>query len=171
MLAQSGRPDVHPFPPVGSGRASSPPSSVLRVSKTPPRPSRRSSVSLDRAVPPSPAETRRSPTFVGNPCRSVPRARTPAVRREPRVAVLAMQPSVASTTSASATLADFGAESARPALLCVYASPRQSPGAGARLTTGLPATALTGLDLHQLDSSQRFHVLINVPPLLRFVAR
>jgi serine/threonine protein kinase len=70
-----------------------------------------------------------------------------------------------------ATLADFGAESARPALLCAYASPRQSPGAGATLTTGLPATALTGLDLHQLDSFQRFHVLMNVPPLLRFVAR
>ena len=68
-------------------------------------------------------------------------------------------------------VADFGAESARPAPLCVYASPRRSPGAGARLTTGLPATALTGLDLHQLDSNQRFHVLMDVPPLLRFVAR
>ena len=63
------------IPPVGSGRASSPPSSVLRASKTPPRPSRRSSVSLDHAVPPPTAETRRSPTFVGNPSESVPRAR------------------------------------------------------------------------------------------------
>jgi hypothetical protein len=74
-VPESGRPDVRPFPPVGSGDASSPPSSVLRASKTPPRPSRRSSVSLDHAVPPPTAETRRSPTFVGNPSESVPRAR------------------------------------------------------------------------------------------------
>jgi len=58
-----------------------------------------------------------------------------------------MQPSVRLTTSASATMADFGAESARPAPLRVYASPRQSPGAGARLATGLPATALTGVGI------------------------
>ena len=38
----------------------------------------------------------------------------------------------------------------------------------ATLATGLPATALTGLDLHQLDSNKRFHQLILVPPLPRF---
>jgi len=32
-----------------------------------------------------------------------------------------------------------------------------SPDGMATLTTGLPATALTGLDLHQLDSSKEFH--------------
>src|ERR1700674_4880433 len=82
-----------------------------------------------------------------------------------------MQPSVRLTTSASATRVDFGAESARPAPLRVYASPRRSPDAGARLTTGLPATALAGLDFHQLDSVQGFHVLMFCPPLPRFVAR
>ena len=114
------------------------------------------------------AEARRSPTFVGNPSESVPRARDSGGSRASRVAALVMRPSVGLTTSASATILDFGAESARPAPLRVYASPRRSPGAGARLTTGLPATALTGLDLHQLDSIQRFHVLMNVPPLPRF---
>jgi hypothetical protein len=108
------------------------------------------------------------PRSWGIPVRACLGLETPAARRDPRIAVLAMRPSVASTTSASATKADFGAESTRPAPLCIYASPRQSPGGGARLTTGLPATALAGLDLHQLDSDQRFHVLMNVPPLLRF---
>lgn len=108
------------------------------------------------------------PRSWGIPLRACLGLETPAARRAPRVAVLALQPSVASTTSASATKADFGAESTRPTPSCVYASPHQSPGAGARLTTGLPATALAGLDSHQLDSNQRFHVLINVPPLLRF---
>jgi len=38
----------------------------------------------------------------------------------------------------------------------------------ATLATGLPATALTGLDLHQLDSNRRFRHLIRVPPPPRF---
>src|SRR5215472_18589854 len=71
-----------------------------------------------------------------------------------------MLPSVDLTTSASAKMKDFGAESTQPAPLPVYASPRRSRGAGARLATGLPATALAGLDSHQLDSFQRFHALI-----------
>src|SRR6266849_5049867 len=98
-IPKSGRPDVRPFPLVDSGRASSPPSSVLRASKTPPRPSRQSSVSLDHTVPPSTAETRRSPTFVGNPSESVPRARDSGGSRQPRLSVLAIQPSVRLTTS------------------------------------------------------------------------
>ena len=126
---------------------------------------------LTTRLPPVTAETRRSPTFVGNPSESVPRARDSGGSRDPRIAVLVMQPSVRLTTSASATTTDFGAESARPALLRVYASPRRSPGAGARLATGLPATALTGLDLHQLDSIQRFHVLMTFLLCHAFVAR
>ena len=59
-------------------------------------------------------ETRRSPTFVGNPCESVPQARDSGGSRAPRIAVLVIQPSVLLTTSASATMADFGAESVRP---------------------------------------------------------
>jgi hypothetical protein len=49
------------------------------------------------------------------PLRACPGLGTPAVRREPRVAVPAMRPSVTLTTSASAAWADFGAESTRPA--------------------------------------------------------
>ena len=108
---------------------------------------------------------------MGNPYESVPRARDSGGSLKPRSAAFAMRPSVLLTTSASATRTDFGAESARPAPLRVYASPRRSPGAGARLATGLPATALTGLDLHQLDSSQRFHVLMTFLLCHAFVAR
>ena len=151
-----------------SGRASSPPSSVLWASKTPPRPSRQSSVSLDYAVPPLPAETRRSPTFVGNPSESVPRARhsggsTRPLRHGSRDAAFRRLNDVGIRNESRFRSCIRAARS-----LAIYASPRQSPGAGARLATGLPATALTGLDLHQLDSTQRFHVLIDVPPLLRF---
>src|SRR5712691_9268444 len=54
MYPQIGTSSCPPLPSSGfRRRASSPPSSVLRASKTPPRPSRRSSVSLDRAVPPT----------------------------------------------------------------------------------------------------------------------
>jgi hypothetical protein len=63
------------------------------------------------------AETRRSPTFAGNPSESVLRARDSGGSREPRLTVPAILPSVRLTTSASATRKDFGAESARPAPL------------------------------------------------------
>ena len=108
---------------------------------------------------------------MGNPCESVPRARNSGGSTRPSHSGSRDTAFRRLNDVGIRNVADFRAESARPALLCVYASPRQSPGAGARLTTGLPATALVGLDLHQLDSNQRFHVLMNVPPLLRFVAR
>ena len=41
----------------------------------------------------------------------------------------------------------------------------------ARLATGLPATALTGLDLHQLDFNKEFHCLITAPPFPRLAQR
>jgi len=41
----------------------------------------------------------------------------------------------------------------------------------ATLATGLPATALTGLELHQLDFIKRFRYLIVVPPLPRLSQR
>ena len=41
----------------------------------------------------------------------------------------------------------------------------------ATLATGLPATALTGLDLHQLGTIERFHSLMPDPPLPRFSQR
>ena len=54
-------------------------------------------------------------------------------------------------------ITDFGAESSRPISLLSTLRPHQSPNAGARLATSLPATALTGLDFHQLDFVKEFH--------------
>jgi len=55
---------------------------------------------------------------------------------------------------------DFGAESARPASSLSTLHPRSVARPEARLATGLPATALTGLDFHQLDFFERFHQLM-----------
>src|SRR4030095_13714828 len=52
-------------------------------------------------------------------------------------------------------------------LLAVYASHSPVTQRMATLATGLPATALTGLDLHQLDSIERFHYLSIDSPLPR----
>jgi hypothetical protein len=95
-IPESGRPDVHPFPPVGSGRASS----HLRrcwVSKT-----LRAPPDGLRLTARTPVTGRRGDLRVRRNPVSVP-GQGPGGRREPRVAVLAMRPSVASTTSASAT--------------------------------------------------------------------
>ena len=43
--------------------------------------------------------------------------------------------------------------------------------ASGTLATGLPATTLTGLDLHQLDSYKEFHCLITDSPFPRFPQR
>ena len=104
---------------------------------------------------------------MGNPCESVPRARDSGGSREPRIAVLVMQPSVRLTTSASATRKISELNPRGPLPCCLrFTSPVARRGA--RLATGLPATALTGLDFRQLDSIQGFHVLICAPPLPRF---
>src|SRR2546425_10552478 len=49
--------------------------------------------------------------------------------------------------------------------LAVYASLPPVARRKARLATGLPATALAGLDFHQLDSFERFHPLTWTLPL------
>jgi len=172
MYPSIGTSGCPPLPSDGFRReAGSPPSSVLRVSKTPPCPSRQPLVSLGHAVPLRMRKRGGLPRSWGIPVRACPGLATPAARREPRLAVPAIQPSVTLTASASATVNDFGAEFHAARSLVVYASPRRSPGAGARLTTGLPATALTGLDFHQLDSVQRFHALITFLLCHAFVAR
>src|ERR1700680_3551643 len=79
-----------------------------------------------------------------------------------------MQPSVVMTTSASATMFDFGAESARPAPLRVYAPPRQSPSAGARLATGLPARRWPGWICTNWIPFRGFTSSWYAPPLPRF---
>jgi hypothetical protein len=102
-VPKSGRPRVRPFPPVGSGSAPVPHLpryyGLLRLLRA--RPGGLWSPSTARYRPL--AETWRSPTFVGNPSESVPRARDSGGSRAPRIAVLGMQPSVVRTTSASAT--------------------------------------------------------------------
>jgi hypothetical protein len=116
------------YPPVGTSRCPPLPSSGSRPRQFPTFvgtmgfydsscPSRRSSVSLDHAVPPPGGDEEVFPRSWGIPLRACPGLGTPAARREPRIAVLALLPSVEETTSASATLDDFGAESARPAPL------------------------------------------------------
>jgi hypothetical protein len=59
-----------------------------------------------------------------------------------------------------ATRNDFGTESSRPAsLLCTLRHPPVTRRM-ATLASGLPATALAGLDLHQLDFNKEFHSLM-----------
>ena len=56
-----------------------------------------------------------------------------------------------------ATMDDFGAEFITACFLAVYASHPPVAQREATLATDLPATALTGLDLHQLDFIERCH--------------
>ncbi len=82
------------------------------------------------------------------------------------LAAVQILPSAISTTSAAATICDFGAESSRPASSLPTLQPRPVTRPEARLATGLPATALTGLDSHQLDSFERFlsaHIDVLLP--------
>ena len=90
---------------------------------------------------------------------------TPAAPNDLALSVVQMLPSALTMASASAAMIDFGAESSRPATLLSTLRPPSVTRREARLATGLPATALAGLDLHQLDSYERFHQLILNPPL------
>jgi len=89
---------------------------------------------------------------------------TPAALSNLALAVAQMLPSARLIASASATTNDFGAESSRPTSLLSTLQPPSVTRREARLATGLPATALAGLDFHQLDSYERFHQLISNPP-------
>lgn len=94
------------------------------------------------------------------PVRACPGLGTPAAPGDLALAAARMLPSARLIASASATTNDFGAESSRPTLLLSTLQPPPVSRREARLATGLPATALTGLDFHQLDSYERFHQLI-----------
>jgi len=52
---------------------------------------------------------------------------------------------------------NFGIQFSRPAFSLCTLRTRRSPDGMATLATGLPATALTGLDFHQLDLNREFH--------------
>ena len=73
---------------------------------------------------------------------------SPAVPDALAFTVVQMWPSADMTASASAAIVDFGAESSRPASLLPTLQPPPVTRREARLATGLPATALTGLDFH-----------------------
>jgi hypothetical protein len=93
----------------------------------------------------------------------VPRARDSGGSGPPRVTVAPMLPSTENKSLGIRNEIDFGAESSRPAfslstLLFSTVARRK-----ARLATGLLATALAGLDFHQLDSVERFHPLTGIP--------
>jgi len=98
------------------------------------------------------------------PVEACPGLGTPAVPNDLALAAVRMLPSARLMASASATTNDFGAESSRPTSLLSTLRPPSVTRREARLATGLPATALTGLDFHQLDSFERFHQLILNPP-------
>ncbi len=55
--------------------------------------------------------------------------------------------------------------------LAVYASHPPVTRRMATLASGPPATALAGLDLHQLDFNKEFHSLIRAPFFPRFPQR
>lgn len=93
-----------------------------------------------------------------------PGLETPATPNDLALTVAQILPSDRLMASASATMNDFGAESSRPTILLSTLRPPSVTRREARLATGLPATALTRLDLHQLDSAERFHQLILNPP-------
>ena len=88
----------------------------------------------------------------------------------PRITVRRMLPSA--TGMASASRSDqFRSSSLTAYSLAVYASHPPVTRRMATLAAGLPATALTGLDLHQLDSCKEFHCLITDPPFPRLSQR
>jgi hypothetical protein len=84
-----------------------------------------------------------------------PGLRTPAAPNNLAITVIQMLPSARLTASASATTNDFGAESSRPASSLSTLLSLPVARCEARLATGLSATTLTGLDLHQLDSYRK----------------
>ncbi len=100
-------------------------------------------------------EASRYPKFLENPFVSVPRARDSGVPNG-----LALRPSgFCLRLSRPPRLRNHGRFRScilTARLLAVYASHRPVSRPMARLAAGLPATALTGLDLHQLDSFERF---------------
>jgi len=137
--------------------ASSPPSSVLWDHKTPPHPSRQSPVSLDCTVasrrmllrsrgrctrtcpglvPCCRADLTRScrrrheglPSSWRIPVKACPGLGAPAAPSDLALTVARMLPSARLTASASATIKDFGAESARPASSLSTLRTHQSPG-------------------------------------------
>jgi len=101
-------------------------------------------------------ETRGLPGSWGIPVNACPGLGTPAAPNDLALSVVRMLSSARLTASTAATVNDFGAAPSRPASSRPTLHPRPVARREARLASGLPATALTGLDLHQLDPIERF---------------
>jgi hypothetical protein len=92
------------------------------------------------------------------PVETCPGLKTPATPDQPRVSGWPDTALRLDNDVGVAMTSDFGAEILTACFLAVYASHPPVTRRMATLTTGLPATALTGLDFHQLDFSKRFHL-------------
>jgi hypothetical protein len=174
-IPDSGRPDVSPFPPVGTVAA---PRRALRF---PTFAGTMGSYDCSAIRPRSPLvslgdrylreeEIGSSLGFLENPFGSMPRARDSGgpVRPHPTG-----RPGTAFRSHNSVGVRhgfDFGAESSRPASLLCTLRTHRSPGEWQHV---LPACwlALAGRDSHPLDSTKRFHWLISAPPLPSFSQR
>src|SRR5207249_2834931 len=108
--------------------------------------------------------------FLENPFESVPRARDSGGSWLPRLPATRMLPSANTTASASAT-SRFRSCILAARVLAVYASLPPVTRRKARLATGLPATALAGLDFHQLDSFRKVSSAYWNPPSPSFAWR
>lgn len=98
----------------------------------------------------------RPPRFLGNPCERVPRARDSGGSQRPR---LRGRPDAVFRQANGVDIRNgkrFRSCTLAARVLAAYASPPPVARREARLATGLPATALAGLDFHQLDSFERF---------------
>jgi len=98
----------------------------------------------------------RSPRFLENPCESVPRARDSGGSQRPR---RIGRPDAVFRQANGVDIRHgkrFRSCTLAARFLAAYASPPPVARREARLATGLPATALAGLDSHQLDSFERF---------------
>ena len=129
-------------------------------------------MSLDWA-PPNAHITEKQGALLGSrevPLEACPGLATPAISNTPRITVRRILPSANGTASASRS-DQFRSSLLTAYLLAVYASHPPVTRRMATLATGLPATALTGLDSHQLDFNKEFHCLITVPPFPRLAQR
>src|SRR6266481_428335 len=100
-------------------------------------------------------ETGGLPGSWGIPVNACPGLGTPAAPNDLAVPVVRMLSSarLTASTSATVTISELNPRGPRPRCL---RSPPPVARREARLATGLPATALAGLDSHQLDSFERF---------------
>ena len=90
------------------------------------------------------------------PLKACPGLGTPATPGTLALSVAWMLPSASLTASAFATRNQISELILTACFLAMYASHPPVARRMATRATGLPATALTGLDLHQLDFNKRF---------------